>query len=129
MQPKELINQIYADYGRGDIDAALENCDHSFTFVFAADERFSRFAGASVDKQGFRETAAALRSEFEYLAVQQIDMIAEGDRVAVRNEMRMKRRATGQEFTLEVADFWTIRDGKAIELVEFYDTALVKHLL
>ncbi len=129
MQPKDLIKQIYADYERGDSDAVLENFDNRFTFDFVADERYSKYSGAAVGKDGFLERAGALQTDFEYLGFEQIDMIAEGDRVAVRHKMRMKRRATGAEFTLQVADFWTVRDGKAVELVEFYDTALLKNLL
>ena len=129
MQPVELINQIYADYARGDIDAVLENCDHTFEFYFAADSRHSKYAGAAVGKHGFRERAASLHEDFEYLGFEQVDLIASGDRVAVRNKLRMKRRATGAEIVIEVADFWTIRDGKAVEVVEFYDSALVAQVL
>jgi uncharacterized protein len=41
----------------------------------------------------------------------------------------MRRRTSGIEFRMEVADFWTVRDGKAVELVEFYDTALAAQVL
>lgn len=129
MQPKDLIDKLYADYARGDIDAVLEHCDHSFTFYFVADQRFSKYAGASIDKHGFRERSAALHGDFEYVGFERIDTIADGERVAVRNELRMKRRTTGVELVLEVADFWTVRDGKAVELVEYYDTALVADAL
>src|SRR5262245_57506194 len=121
MQPVELINQIYADYARGDIDAVLENCDHTLEFNFVADPKYSKYAGAVVGKHGFRELAARLHDDFEYVGFERIDLIAQGDRIAVRNELRMKRRATGAEVVIEVADFWTIRDGKAVEVVEFYD--------
>jgi ketosteroid isomerase-like protein len=94
-----------------------------------ADPKFSKYAGAVVDKHGFRERAASLHEDFEYLGVERIETVAEGDRVVVRNEMHLKRRATGVEFTIEVADFWTVRDGKAVELVEFYDTALADRIL
>jgi uncharacterized protein len=129
MQPKDLIDRIYADFARNDIDAILDNCDHSISFFMVADPRFSKYAGAAVDKHGFRERAAALHEDFEYLGIERIETVAEGDRVVVRNELHMKRRATGVEFTLEVADFWTVRDGKAVELVEFYDTALAARIL
>lgn len=29
---------------------------------------------------------------------------------------------------MRVAQFWTFRDGQAVELVEYYDTALVQSL-
>ena len=129
MQPRQVIEQIYADYARGDIDAVLEKCEHGISFYMVADPRLSKYAGASVDKHGFRERAAALHADFEYLGIERIDTIAEGDRVVVRNEMHMRRRTSGIELKMEVADFWTVRDGKAVELVEFYDTALAAQVL
>jgi ketosteroid isomerase-like protein len=129
MQPVELIKQIYADYARGDIDAVLENCDHTLEFNFVADPKYSKYAGAAVGKHGFRELAARLHDDFEYVGFEQIDLIADGGRIAVRNELRMKRRATGVEVVIEVADFWTIRGGKAVEVVEFYDSALLARVL
>jgi ketosteroid isomerase-like protein len=129
MEPVELVKQIYADYARGDIDAVLENCDHTFEFYFAADPRHSKYAGAAVGKHGFRERAASLHDDFEYLGFERVDLIASGDRVVARNELRLKRRSTGVEIVFEVADFWTIRDGKAVEVVEFYDSALVAQVL
>ena len=40
----------------------------------------------------------------------------------------MTHKATGRDFRMRVAQFWTFRDGQAVELVEYYDTALVQSL-
>jgi uncharacterized protein len=129
MQPRELVEKFYADYERGDVDAILASCDENFTFNFVADGRYSKYSGIVVGKDGFLKRADSLQKDFEYLGFKRIDLIAEGDRVAVRHEMRMKGRVTGVEISVQVADFWTVRDGKALELMEFYDTALVATML
>ncbi|WP_348640713.1 hypothetical protein [Mesorhizobium sp. AA22] len=41
----------------------------------------------------------------------------------------MTRRTTGEEFVMCTADFWTLRDGKIIEMVEYYDTALAASVI
>lgn len=35
---------------------------------------------------------------------------------------------TGETITTELAHIWTFKDGKAVEMVEFLDTALAAHL-
>ncbi len=129
MQPVDLIKQLYADYARGDIDAVLEHCADEIAFIFTADSQTAACSGAALGKDAFRERAASLHGHFEYLAFKPIDFIAEGDRVAVRTELTMKRRTSGREFVMRVADFWTVRSGKAVELIEYYDTALAADVL
>ncbi|TIV90203.1 MAG: nuclear transport factor 2 family protein, partial [Mesorhizobium sp.] len=38
--------------------------------------------------------------------------------------IHMTRRTTGEELIMRTANFWTVRDGEIIEMVEYYDTAL-----
>lgn len=56
-------------------------------------------------------------------------MIIEDDRAAVRVQAHFRFTPTGRELSTELAHFWTFKDGKAVELVEFFDTAHVAHLL
>ena len=51
------------------------------------------------------------------------EFIAEGERVAVRGSTAWKNRKTGRVVDTPKADFWTFRNGKAVEFHEFYDTA------
>jgi hypothetical protein len=66
---------------------------------------------------------------FIYRSFSPVDFIADGDRVASRSEIRLTRRTTGQEFMIPAADFWTIRDGRIAELIEYCDTALIARMI
>ena len=52
-------------------------------------------------------------------------MIADGERVAVRITTTVTSKATGRQASFESAHFWRFRDGKAVELIEIFDTAAV----
>jgi ketosteroid isomerase-like protein len=56
-------------------------------------------------------------------------MIIDGDRAAVRCDATFKYAPTGEAVSLELAHYWTFKDGHAIELVEFFDTAHVAHIM
>jgi len=56
-------------------------------------------------------------------------MIVEGDRAAVVCQGEFQYTPTGESLSLEIVHFWTFRDGKAIELVEYFDTAHVASIM
>jgi ketosteroid isomerase-like protein len=86
-------------------------------------------AGRFSGKAAFGEQLRVLHEMFEYRKFDPVDFLESGDRVAVRTEIHLTRRSTGNEFIVPAADFWTIRDGKVVELIEYYDTALVSRML
>jgi ketosteroid isomerase-like protein len=124
MQPKELVKEFYARYQRRDLDKALDLCTEDIDFLWTADSRHARFSGPALGKAAFRGQLEALDKRFVYQAYTPLEVIAEGDKVAVRAVIRMTQRDGGREFLMQVADFWTVRDGKLAALVEYYDTAL-----
>lgn len=130
MHSKEVIRKIYENHARGDFDAVMDDCTDDVCFIFpVADPQLVRYSGAAVGKDGFRQRTQHLHEDFEYLDFKVLEMVAEGDRVAARMEIHMRRRTTGTEFVMNAADFWTVKDGKAVELIEYYDTALAARVL
>jgi len=51
------------------------------------------------------------------------EFIAQGDRVVVVGRVAWRNRQTGKTVDTPKVDVWRIRDGKAVDFVEFYDTA------
>jgi ketosteroid isomerase-like protein len=58
-----------------------------------------------------------------------VEIIDGGDKIAAQVEIHLTRKTTGQQLVMRTADFWTIRDGKVTEMVEYYDTALAASVL
>jgi hypothetical protein len=53
------------------------------------------------------------------------EFIAQGDRVVVLVNCTWKFKKTGQVVSTPKADVWRMKDGKAVEFYEYYDTAQV----
>jgi ketosteroid isomerase-like protein len=56
-------------------------------------------------------------------------MIIEGNRAAVICRASLQYTPTGESLSLDLVHFWTFQDGKVTELMEYFDTALVAHVM
>ena len=64
-----------------------------------------------------------LRRDWEMIAFDMGDFIAQGDRVVVIGRVAWRNKATGKIADTSKVDIWRFQDGKAVEMAEFYDTA------
>lgn len=124
MRAVEIVSNLYKAYANRDIEGALARCAEDVVFRWIADPRQSRHAGTAHGKQEFLSRLLALDDDFEYRHFVPVEIIDGGDKVAAQLEIHMTRRTTGEEFIMRTANFWTVRDGEIIEMVEYYDTAL-----
>jgi len=129
MQPVELIKEICARHSAHDVDGALALCHDDVSFLWVATTAANPHSGTFSGREAFKAQLNGLHEAFEYNAYRPVDFVASGDRVASRAEIDLTHRASGRRFTVPVADFWTIRDGKVTELIEYYDTALIADVL
>jgi ketosteroid isomerase-like protein len=50
------------------------------------------------------------------------DFIAQRDRVVVIGRVAWRNKATGKVADTPKVDIWRFQDGKAVDMIEFYDT-------
>ncbi|TIU83351.1 MAG: nuclear transport factor 2 family protein [Mesorhizobium sp.] len=124
MRAVDIVSNLYKAYADRDIEGALSRCAEDVVFRWIADPRQSRHAGTAHGKQEFLSRLLALDDDFEYRHFVPVEIIDGGDKVAAQVEIHMTRRTTGEELIMRTANFWTVRDGEIIEMVEYYDTAL-----
>ncbi len=56
-------------------------------------------------------------------------MVIDGEQAAVVVDARFTFMPTGEEVQTAMVNFWTFRDGKVVDVIEFLDTAHVERLL
>ena len=64
-----------------------------------------------------------LTSSWEMIYYRIDEFVAQGDRVVAIGSTSWKNKLTGKTATTPKIDVWRMRDGKAVEFSEFYDTA------
>jgi uncharacterized protein len=129
MRGVDVVMNVYQAYAKRDIEGTLADCADDVVFRWIADPRLARHAGTAHGKQEFLTRLLALDDDFEYRQLIPVDIVDGGDKVAVQVELHMTRRTTGKEFVMRTADFWTVRDGQIVEMVEYYDTALAASVI
>jgi len=107
------------------------------TVAFFAPDAHYRVAGdpdrcaavASYHGTALAEAMEARCAVFHALMFSIATLTIDGDHAAVQCEATMRYTPTGQTISTRLAHFWTFCDGKASEVVEFFDTAAIAHLI
>ena len=81
------------------------------------------FTGACFNKQGVLSYFEALGAEWELVAYDADEFVAQGDRVVMLGRCHWRNRRTGKEVNSPKADVLRMRDGKIVAFMEYYDTA------
>ena|SRR6516162_8736694 len=68
---------------------------------------------------------AGLAKDWEMIHYTTEAFAVAGDRVVMLGRTAWRHRKTGQSFDTPKADLATFRDGRVVEFIEFYDTAMV----
>lgn len=80
----------------------------------------------SAARRGIAQAESYLRDvtrDWEMLYFTPDEIISEGDRVVMRGRCGWRFKATNKCAESVTIQFWRFKDGKAIEMLEFYDTA------
>lgn len=123
-----LVAKIYEAWRTGDIDTVFENLTDAFEFDQKASREDTIYAGRCCGKQDLLQRLSTMQENWEFLNYTPLEILGDGDRVAARCAIVYKNRRNGQVLETELAHFWTITDGKASELVEFFDSGLVARM-
>ena len=128
MHGVDVVKNVYDAYAKRDIVGAMAHCSDDVVFRWVAEPE-APYIGTGNGKHEFLARLVALDRDFEYRRFVPVDIVDGGDKIAAQVEIHLTRRTTGRELVMRTADFWTIRDGKVIEMVEYYDTALAASVL
>ena len=120
-----LIGRIYELYAAGDIDGTLAHCSDDFDYDWPFEPSLAWASGRCSGKDAFRARLAQLRDRYDYHLFRLVSLFGEGDRAAAQVEVELTHRGTGRRFRMVIGHFWKVREGKATELIEYFDGALV----
>jgi uncharacterized protein len=122
-ESKQVVKDLYAAFGRGDITSVLE---------LIAEDVVWRLPGTVPDYSGTYEGQTSVVNFFEELnstveieGFEPLDFVAEGDRVLVTGWSRGRVKSTGRMFDNHWVMAFNVRDGKIIKFEEYADTQVL----
>ncbi len=123
-ETEEFVKKLYAARVDGDMEALAE--------AFAEDARFQVAGSPEASMlatfiEGHDGVMALIRTMVDSFALEDftiLDLVVEGNKVAIRWGATVRNVSSGDVYTTELADFIELKDGKVKTFIEFLDTAL-----
>jgi uncharacterized protein len=122
-QNKAIVEQAYANFKTGDIEALLNLFSDDISWTLPEMEGVP-YGGKRNGRAAIAEFFNTLATAQEFIAFEPREFIAEGDRVIALGSYRWRVKANGHEFGSDFTHAWTVSDGKATSFQEFMDTAV-----
>lgn len=124
-----FIEKAYAARQKGDVEALVGMFRPDGVFrVAGAPETFPVAADAR-GEAAIRERVRGFVQNFQFMQIEPLDLIVEGDKAARRWRAKIKHTPSGEVYEMEASDIWTFKDGKVASLIQFVDTAQVADLV
>ncbi|WP_076864668.1 nuclear transport factor 2 family protein [Bradyrhizobium mercantei] len=125
---QRLVTQAYTARGKGDIDSLMDTFGPNSSFELVGDKKALHLTGAVEGHANITQALAQFITAFEFMDRKITSFLVDGDRAAVHSTITVYFIPKKITFTTDVLDLFRFENGKIAELVEFADTALLKHI-
>lgn len=122
-QQIQVVQELYAAFGRADMPAILTLLDEQVDWYFVGRPQDVPFAGQRQGHQQMIDFFVTIAETCEVLEFGPHEVIPMGDHVLVLGHERVLVKSTNRLFETDWAHLFTVRQGKIVRLREFYDTA------
>jgi ketosteroid isomerase-like protein len=116
--PVEVVSDLYAAFGRGDIPAILAMIDEDIDW--RAPENLPH-GGSFLGREAVGHFFRGIGEHWEDLRLDLEGIVSGGDRVIALARIHGRLRATGDEARYSSAHAWTVRDGVPVRFAEYVD--------
>lgn len=119
---RQRLHEMYEAYARCDLDAVLKTMDDDIDYVSYAPIDVFPFLGHHHGKVDLRAAMEAAHREFEYVKYTPKVIVTERQEAAAMVVARLRQRSTDRIILLFIADFYRVRDGRIVEIRQFFDS-------
>jgi len=119
----QVVQDAYNRFTTGDIPGLLGICSEDVNWETPEIENAS-FGGKRQGPAEVGEFFAGLVAAEDITKFEPTEFIAQGDRVVVLGKYGATVKETGRSYETEWVHIFTVKDGKILSFVEFFDNAL-----
>ena len=119
---KEIIQNLYAAFGSGDVPTVLAGLTPDVSWTEALG---GPYGGIWIGPTAILENVfMKLGGEWDAFSAVPAQFVCEGDTVVALGQYSATYKATGKSFTAPFAHVWKLLDGKVISFQQHTDTAV-----
>ena len=119
---KAVLRQVYDAYAELNADPMISALAEDVTYNSVARGSDFAFAGPYYGRDAFVENLKRIADEYQLRRYKVLDMIADGDLVAVHADVAFEERDTGRLAETEKLDVFRMFNGQITEFNEFLDS-------
>ena len=123
MNTVELVQSLYAAFGRGDVDTIIQAVSPDAHWCSHGRRADFPIFGPRRGPEGAREFFAIVGREMDFEQFQPREIIPAGDRVFVFGQSQIQMKRTGGRVDTDWIHAFQIADGKVVRFDDFADTA------
>lgn len=123
---RALVEKAYAARDSADVPGTVAAFQKDGVFHLAGESKVFMLAGAIEGHPSLEQAMTQFSKDFAFSGRKIISFVAEGDRAAVHSRLKVTHK--NGTFDTDILDLFTFKDGKVSELIEFADTAMIKHV-
>jgi ketosteroid isomerase-like protein len=125
---KEIIEEGYANFAKGDVPAVLAMMDPEIEWTEA--EGFPLYNGTLVGPQAIVDGVFMRLGEIgDNFSVNAHEFVADGDTVAVLGTYSWNHKVSGEPAEVKMVHVWNLDGGKLTRFQQHVDTARVRELI
>ena len=117
------LRQAYAAYATGDPQPMIDLMADNVRFGLKGPREAFRFAGIREGKDWVKRVLREIAEDYEWLEYGLRRLIFQGDGAVAFTGGRLRHRASGRAFAIDLIDAMRFENGKLVELTEHADTA------
>jgi uncharacterized protein len=126
---RELIESLYAAFGRGDAGAVLGALHPEVDWNEAEGSPYADQNPYTGPQRVGEGVFGRLMADFDGFAVAPQKIVSDGDTVVALGRYSGTHRASGNPLHAQFAHVWTIRDGQITAFQQYTDTAQYRQLI
>lgn len=120
--PTDIVQSLYAAFGRGDIQGVLAHVDDSVDWEFVGPQALP-YSGRRSTRADVGEFFAKVVEADDIHVFEPREFLSGGDHVTVLGWERSTARETSRPFETEWIHVFSVRNGKVVRWRGFYNTA------
>jgi ketosteroid isomerase-like protein len=119
----ETVKEIYADFGRGDVDGILSKCSDDVLWLTHLDPVVP-WSGNYSGKNNVRTFFEAIFTSVDVEAFEPMEWIADGDKVVSIGRFVCVARSTGKRADTRWVFIWRFHHGMVNSYEQFHDESI-----
>jgi ketosteroid isomerase-like protein len=123
----ELLRTIYTAYREKRLGDALAHLAEDFRFTLHLPKETIPGAGDPIGKAQASAMFQAFMNDYDFLSYEpgEITVSPEGQHATANPAICYRHKVTGNVIETRISHFWNFRNGKAVSLDEYHDSARI----